>query len=153
VIETNINTDGLMILGAKVTALGGRQYHYEYALQNQNSYRGAKSFSMPIPPSATVTNVGFHDVDYHSGEPFDGTDWTSQITPHRRDLGHPGLRGQPERQRAALGDALQLPLRLQHAARHLFDHGGDVPAGIAGLLHGQHAHPRDLRLRAQRDRL
>jgi len=81
VIETNINTDGLMILGTKVTSLGGAQYHYEYALQNLNSYRGAKSFSIPIPPGATVTNVGFHDVDYHSGEPFDGTDWTAQITP------------------------------------------------------------------------
>jgi hypothetical protein len=81
VVETNINTDGLMIMGAKVTALGGGQYHYEYALHNLNSHRGAKSFSVPLPPGATVTNVGFHDVDYHSGEPFDGTDWTWFVTP------------------------------------------------------------------------
>ena len=31
---------------------------------------------MPVHPSVTVTNVGFSDVDYHSGEPFSMTDWT-----------------------------------------------------------------------------
>ncbi|HEX5043519.1 MAG TPA: hypothetical protein VFV75_11470 [Candidatus Polarisedimenticolaceae bacterium] len=81
VVETDILTDGLMIMGAKVTPLGGGQYHYEYAVHNLNSHRGAKSFSVPLPPGATVTNVGFHDVDYHSGEPFDGTDWAWFVTP------------------------------------------------------------------------
>ncbi len=81
VVETNIITDGLMLMGAKVTALGGGQYHYEYAVQNLNSNRGAKAFSVPLPPGITITNVGFHDVDYHSGEPFDGTDWGFVITP------------------------------------------------------------------------
>jgi hypothetical protein len=35
---------------------------------------------VPIPPGTVVTNVGFHDVDYHSGEVFDGTDWTATVT-------------------------------------------------------------------------
>src|SRR5262249_17299429 len=66
---------GLFLLSAKSTALGGGFWHYEYAIENMNSNRAAVSFSIPIDPSATVQNIGFHDVDYHSGEPFAGTDW------------------------------------------------------------------------------
>jgi hypothetical protein len=36
-------------------------------------------FSMPILPNANLVEVGFHDVDYHSGEPFDGMDWPWSI--------------------------------------------------------------------------
>lgn len=83
VVETNISVpnEGLMILAAKATDLGGGQWHYEYALFNQNSDRSAGSFSVPIG-GATVTNIGFHDVAYHSGEPYSGTDWTSSISNH-----------------------------------------------------------------------
>jgi len=28
-----------------------------------------------------MTNIGFHDVESHSGEPFDGADWPSTIAP------------------------------------------------------------------------
>lgn len=82
VTETNIQvpSDGLFILSAKATSLGGNMWHYEYALQNVNSDRSGQSFSVPIPTGATVTNLGFHDVDYHDGDGngsvnFDGTDW------------------------------------------------------------------------------
>ena len=44
-----------------------------------NSDRGAGSFSIPIPAGVTVTNIGFHDVDYHSGEPYSPTDWAATI--------------------------------------------------------------------------
>jgi hypothetical protein len=73
--------DGRIYLGTKVTNLGGGQYHYEYALFNMNSDRSAQAISIPIGPGANPTNVGFHDVDYHSGEPYALTDWTPTVTP------------------------------------------------------------------------
>ncbi|MCZ6735532.1 MAG: hypothetical protein O7C65_07070 [Planctomycetota bacterium] len=71
----DVANDGRFILGYKATDLGGGIWHYEYALQNLNSDRSGQSFSVSIPACVTVTNEGFHDVFYHSGEPYDGTDW------------------------------------------------------------------------------
>jgi hypothetical protein len=75
--------EGLFILSAKATSLGGGIYHYEYALQNLNNQRAGQSFTVPLPAGTVVTNVGFHDVDYHSSVPaelYDGTDWPSTVT-------------------------------------------------------------------------
>jgi hypothetical protein len=33
-----------------------------------------------LPAGAVVTNIGFHDVDSHSGEPYSLADWTSSVT-------------------------------------------------------------------------
>jgi len=66
---------GLLILGTKVTDLGGGQYAYEYALYNHNSTRAVRSFALPLPAGASVASLGFHDVEYHSGEPYSGADW------------------------------------------------------------------------------
>jgi hypothetical protein len=71
---------GEFIVSAKATSLGGGLYHYEYAVQNLTNERAGQAFTVPIPPGTVVTNVGFHDVDYHSGEVFDGTDWASTVT-------------------------------------------------------------------------
>jgi len=81
VTESTINAEGLMMLSARATLVSGNTYHYEYAFFNMNSNRGAQSFTVPIPPGTVVTNLDFHDVDYHSGEPFVGTDWTSTVNP------------------------------------------------------------------------
>ena len=70
---------GQFISSAKATDLGNGMYHYEYALYNINSHRSAGSFTVPLPWGANVENVGFHDVAYHSGEPYDGTDWEVTI--------------------------------------------------------------------------
>jgi hypothetical protein len=81
-----MDTTGQVILGAKATDLGGGMWHYEYAMQNLNSDRSVSSFSVPSSDGLVVTNMGFRDVAYHSGDGynsapgsvvnFDGTDWT-----------------------------------------------------------------------------
>jgi len=75
----DVPEDGRFVAAAKVSDLGGGMWHYEYAVQNVTSHRAAGLFVVPVPPAALVTNIGFHDVDYHSGEPFDGTDWTATL--------------------------------------------------------------------------
>lgn len=81
VVETDIRIpgEGLLILAARTQDLGNGRWSYEYALFNMNSDRSAGAFTLPIDPSAVVTNIGFHDVNYHSGEPFDGTDWPADV--------------------------------------------------------------------------
>ncbi|MCA8922409.1 MAG: fibronectin type III domain-containing protein, partial [Planctomycetes bacterium] len=72
---TLVPGDGYIDVAVKVTDLGNGSYAYEYAVFNLNSDRSAGGFSIPLPAGAVATQVGFHDVDYHSGEPYDGTDW------------------------------------------------------------------------------
>ena len=67
--------DGRFVVGSHATDNGDGTWHYEYAVFNMTSERCAGSFSVPIAAGVTLSNIDFHDVDYHSGEPFDGTDW------------------------------------------------------------------------------
>ena len=84
VTETTTSAaEGIFVLAARATSLGGGVYHYEYAVQNFTNDRAGRSFSVPIPAGTTVTNAGFHDVDYHSSvaaELYDGTDWTATLS-------------------------------------------------------------------------
>ncbi|MCH8150078.1 MAG: hypothetical protein IH987_19205, partial [Planctomycetes bacterium] len=82
VVETEIQVpgEGFLILAAKATDLKDGMWRYEYALQNVNSDRSVRSFAIPLPHDARVDNIGFHDVDYHSGDPFDPADWTALLT-------------------------------------------------------------------------
>jgi len=54
---------------------GDGTWDYEYVVHNLDSDRSVGSVAVDVDDSVTVTEVGFHDVDYHSGEPWDGTDW------------------------------------------------------------------------------
>ncbi len=76
---TDVADDGRFILAAKASDLGQDRWHYEYALYNMSSDRSARAFTVPMKPGAMVFESGFHDIDYHSGEPFDGADWPVAI--------------------------------------------------------------------------
>lgn len=82
VVETEIQIpgEGFLILAAKATEHENGVWRYEYALQNVNSDRSVRSFAIPLSHDAQVDNIGFHDVDYHSGEPFDSADWPALLT-------------------------------------------------------------------------
>jgi hypothetical protein len=71
----DIQGDGRYWVASKAWETAPGTWHYEYAIFNMTSDRAAGSVSVPVPTSANVTNHDFHDVNYHSGEPFDGTDW------------------------------------------------------------------------------
>jgi len=75
----DVPSEGRFHLASKVTDLGGGFFLYDYAIYNLNSHRSAGSFTVPLPPGATVTQVGFHDIDHHSGEPYDPTDWSVTV--------------------------------------------------------------------------
>ncbi|MAJ46834.1 MAG: hypothetical protein CBC35_05945 [Planctomycetes bacterium TMED75] len=79
-VDHQLQQDGLVIVGSKVIENSTGSWTYEYAIQNLNSERAIRSFTVPITPGANVNNLGFHDVDYHSGEPFDTADWSAQVT-------------------------------------------------------------------------
>lgn len=72
--------EGRFILATKVTDLANGFWSYEYAVFNHNSDRSGQAFSIPLPAGVIVQNVGFHDIDHHSGSPADSTDWTSTTT-------------------------------------------------------------------------
>lgn len=86
VVETDVivpedaGANALVMMAAQATDLGGGIWHYEFAVHNLNSDRCVGGFTVPVSGYATVTNIGFHDVDYHSGDGLanvtrDGTDW------------------------------------------------------------------------------
>ncbi|MBI3833831.1 MAG: hypothetical protein HY287_05830 [Planctomycetes bacterium] len=76
----NVSPDGRCILAVKATGLGANQWHYEYALLNIDMDRQVGSFSVPIPPTAHLTNVAFHAVASHDEASVDNNAWTSTVT-------------------------------------------------------------------------
>jgi hypothetical protein len=62
-MTTNGTDDGRVFVANKVTALGGGQYHYEYAVHNVDMSRGGATFRVPIDATATGSNFTFRDID------------------------------------------------------------------------------------------
>ena len=76
----DVPNDGRIYVARKATPLGGGQWHYELAIQNVNSDRAIGGVLVLLPTGASASNLGFHNVDYHSGEVYSGTDWTQTGT-------------------------------------------------------------------------
>jgi hypothetical protein len=86
----DVPKDGRFTIGHRVTDTSGNgagPWHYEYAILNMNSHRSASAVSVQLGADVEVTNTGFHDVEYHSGDGYtigtnyDGTDWPATVTP------------------------------------------------------------------------
>jgi hypothetical protein len=78
--NVDVPGDGRFTVAHGVKDNGNGTWRYEYAIQNINSHRSGNSFSIPIPAGVTVTNAGFKDIDYHSGDPYSPTDWTIEVS-------------------------------------------------------------------------
>jgi hypothetical protein len=76
----NRNITARFWVGAKATDNGNGTWHYEYAVYNHNASRNGGTFTVPVGPGATVTNIGFHAPASHSGEPFSNAAWTSSVS-------------------------------------------------------------------------
>ncbi|HRV82461.1 MAG TPA: hypothetical protein P5218_13560, partial [Planctomycetota bacterium] len=81
-----VNTDeggpgvnGYIFVASKATDIGQGFYRYDYAVMNFNSNQAVGSFSLPAV-TCDLSNLGFHDVDHHSGSPWENTDWTASTT-------------------------------------------------------------------------
>ena len=75
-VYLDIVADGRFHVAAKVHDFGAGVWRYEYAIHNLNSNRSAQRLEIALPAGTALANVGFHDVDPHSGEPYASADWT-----------------------------------------------------------------------------
>lgn len=80
IVPVDVPGEGRFYVGHKATDLGSGLWRYDYAVYNLNSHRSASQVSIAKSPNAVATSVGFHDVDYHSGEPYSNANWISVVT-------------------------------------------------------------------------
>lgn len=83
--QVSVPGDGIFLIAARASPIDAHTWHYEYAVENLSSDRSGQSFSVPVGAGLTISNIGFHDVEYHDGDGignvnFDGADWQPQNT-------------------------------------------------------------------------
>ena len=88
--------DGVIHVGSRAHDNGDGTWRYEYAVHNETSARAARSLRVPVAAGSTVTGAAFHDVDYHSGEPYDGTDWAFTVAAGAMEWATPGHAVNPD---------------------------------------------------------
>ena len=69
--------DGRFLVAVKTTNPAAGTYHYEYAVQNVDNSRAGATIRIPVDAAATVSNVGFRDVD---GNALNDWTWTRTAT-------------------------------------------------------------------------
>lgn len=82
----DVPNDGRFIIAWNATPSGVRPgfTHYEVAIHNLNSHASAGGVDFNWNCGAPVVQGAyFHDVDYHSGEPYQNTDWVNSYTTGR----------------------------------------------------------------------
>ena len=76
VADINVPGEGQFIAGSNVIDNGDGTFRYEYAVFNNTSDFSGQSFTVPVG-SSNVTQIGMSFPQYHSGEPYTNTAWTS----------------------------------------------------------------------------
>ena len=82
ILTTEANLEGIpgrWVIGTRVENPAPNLYRYQYAIYNDNSDRSLQGLTLPLPPGITLQSIHFHDVDYHSGEPYDNSDWQVEV--------------------------------------------------------------------------
>jgi hypothetical protein len=74
VVAVDVPDDGRLYVGSLAVDNADGTWTYHYAVHNQSCDRAVNAFSV-VFTGVQVTDLTFHDVDYHSGEPYDGADW------------------------------------------------------------------------------
>ncbi len=71
--------DGRFFVGSRAINNGNGTWRYEYAVFNLNSDRNGGSFSIPIPPGVTLTDIGFKSPTYLNGEGYTNAPWSATV--------------------------------------------------------------------------
>ena len=69
------HASGHVSIAVRATDMGGGQWRYNYAVMNHDFNRKLRSFAVPLPGGAVVSDTTFHDVDRDAS-----TDWVASAS-------------------------------------------------------------------------
>lgn len=78
-LDTAVHPVQRFHVARKVHDFGNGTYRHELAIHNLNSVLAGRKLTVRLPQGASIFNVGFKDIDHHSGEPYATTDWTHVV--------------------------------------------------------------------------